>query len=203
VGPSGFEEEVERLATLALQLAPPRRLVGYSQGARLGLGVLIRTPELFERACLVGVNPGLESELERIQRRQWENGLAQKLQMEGVEAFLDEWENLPIFASQRAFPGASLEQREARRMHQPVPLARALVGLGLGGMPNYWPELRAVTVPIDLVVGDSDAKFGALAERAQSQFQHCEVHKIAAAGHNPLLEAPLAFTKLLNDLGYT
>jgi 2-succinyl-6-hydroxy-2,4-cyclohexadiene-1-carboxylate synthase len=218
----GFAGEIARLAGLAAELPAPRKLLGYSQGARLGLGLLVAAPDLFERACLIGLNPGLETGPERAERQNWERGLADKLVREGLDAFLEHWESLPVFASQADFARENLElhgaertnfeptgfehelaeQRRARRVHRPEPLGRALVELGLGAMPNYWPDLSQISLPVDLVVGALDPKFVALAERAGALFPSSTLHKIEGAGHNPLLEARGAVQDLLVQLGY-
>ncbi|RLB41429.1 MAG: hypothetical protein DRH23_17845, partial [Deltaproteobacteria bacterium] len=54
-----FDDEVARLAALASSLQSPRLLCGYSLGARLALGLLVRQPCLFDAALLIGLHPGL------------------------------------------------------------------------------------------------------------------------------------------------
>ena len=54
----GFEAEVDRLAEwVRARTSEPSHLVGYSLGARLGLGMLVRHPAQFARATLIGTNP--------------------------------------------------------------------------------------------------------------------------------------------------
>lgn len=93
-----FEREVDRLAGFVP--AGPVHVAGYSLGARLALGLLVRHGSLFGGATLVGVHPGLPTEAERAARRREDAELERLLIEQGVEAFVDEWERRPLFATQ-------------------------------------------------------------------------------------------------------
>jgi 2-succinyl-6-hydroxy-2,4-cyclohexadiene-1-carboxylate synthase len=194
-----FTAEVGRLAELALGLRPPRVLLGYSQGARLGLGMLADFPDLFERAVLVGVQPGLETEGERAVRVEWEQEVAHKLEVQGLDTFWAYWEALPALARMRMDPAAPSEL--ARRTQLDARgLAWAMRTLGLGAMPNFWPLLPAISSQVELVVGELDTKFLALAERARPTFLDGRLHIIPGAGHNPLFDAPQAMASLVRRI---
>lgn len=193
-----FEEEVSRLARLARSLNSPLHLLGYSQGARLALGLLLEAPECFVDALLVGLNPGLESTTAREERVAWEEGFAQILHEHGLDAFIDAWESLPLFRSQKQLPDHVREQtRRARRSQTAEGLAHAFGVLGLGHMPSYWSRLEEIRVPITLVVGARDEKFVALAERMSAHLPQARLVCVPDVGHNPLIEAPAAITALL------
>ncbi|MCP4655592.1 MAG: alpha/beta fold hydrolase [bacterium] len=183
-----FEAEVDRLAGHA---AGGVELAGYSQGGRLAVGLLVRHRRRFAAATLIGASPGLGSEAERRARRDADQKLARRLEQEGIESFLDDWEKLPLFASQHHLPVAVLaRQRTIRRRHRPEALARALRVLGLGRMPDYWPHLAELDLPVRLLVGELDAKFRCIAERMAELLPHGHLEVVPGVGHNLLLEAP-------------
>ncbi len=129
-------------------------LAGYSMGARVGLALLLERPELFSRASLVGLHPGLPTAEDREARRAEDRAWVDCLRLEGVSAFAAAWEARPIFASQAsAPPEARAAQRATRRAHDPEQLARALEALGLGAMPDLRPRLPELRCPVTLVVG--------------------------------------------------
>lgn len=192
-----FEDAAHSIVELARD-APPI-LIGYSMGARLALSALTQKPTLFERAILIGVQPGLEDAEARAERRLWERGWIEMLEREGLEAFLCAWEQLPLFAGQKEGLGARA-QAERRRGHTAHGLAHALDVLGLAGMPNHWDDLGKISCPVELVVGEKDAKFLALAERALPRFPQAELHVIPGAGHNPLEDQPEATRTRLRRL---
>jgi 2-succinyl-6-hydroxy-2,4-cyclohexadiene-1-carboxylate synthase len=185
-----FFEEVDRLANLAEALPAPRWLAGYSQGARLGLGLLAKHPTLFERAYLFGVHPGLESAEERETRLRVEHGWQRLLRSGGLEAFVLEWERLPIFESQLSWPHERIERQRRVRLSNTVEgLVHALEVLGLGSMPNLRPLLGAVHIPVHLVAGELDVKFCKLHESVASRLPRASLEVLPGVGHNPLLEA--------------
>lgn len=192
-----FQQEVTRLVELAATHPGPRRLLGYSMGARLALGCLIEAPHLFTGAFLVSANPGLEDEEARLSRTEFEGRFARVLEEQGLAAFLAQWEALPILSTSERLQ----EDRSAplRRVHEPHALARALTGLGLAGMPNYWPALAQLEHPITLIVGTLDPKFQGFAHRMAEVLPRAELHLLPEVGHNPLSERPELLGPLLDD----
>ena len=101
-----------------------------------------------------------------------------------MSAFLSEWESLPLLASQASLPETAREaQRRVRSSHDASGLAHALRALGTGRMPNYFPKLGELKLPVLLVVGEKDPKFTAIAEQADivvltNLGDHCRDHRI-------------------------
>ncbi len=197
-----FAAEVERLAGWLRARTNDRVVVlGYSLGARVALGLCVAHPELFSAALLVGVNPGLGTDAERRERIAWETHLVERLEAEGLAAFLTEWERLPLFASQDALsPERRFAQRRIREGHQATGLAHALRALGTGRMPDLTPQLGSIPFPVTLMVGEQDAQFRALAERTLPALREGHLALVPGGGHNPLLEAPAALANELTRL---
>ena len=194
-----FEEEVDRLADLVRGAGfSGACLVGYSLGARIALGLLVRHPALFASAVLVGVHPGLESETERRQRRAADERWCALLETQGLEAFVNAWQAQTLFASQRRLAQEILErQRRERLSHTARGLAQSLRTTGLAAMPCYLDRVRDIEAPVTLVVGALDTKFSVLSERMAPHLQRGQRVVVAGAGHNVLLEQPEALVELL------
>jgi pimeloyl-ACP methyl ester carboxylesterase len=76
-------------------------------------------------------------------------------------------------------------------------LAAALRGLGTGVMPPLWDRLGELALPVELVVGERDGRFRAIAERMSAGLRAPRVHVVPRAGHATHLEAPEAVVELL------
>jgi len=198
-GASGFEAEVDRMAqALQAERLGPVDLLAYSLGARVGLGLLLRHPDLFASATLLGVHPGLETPAERAARRSSDHAWRELLLAAPLRAFVEQWEQQGLFESQRRLPREVLaEQRQIRMAHHPLGLARALEVLGLGAMPNYRPSLRQIELPVRLVAGELDGKFVALAQAMLPLWPRASLVRITDAGHNLVLERPDAVAVLM------
>lgn len=192
-----FEAAARALGELA-----PRGgvILGYSLGARLGLtaGLLARPGHATAVVALSG-HLGLLDPAERAARAAEDEARAAALERVGLAAFLDEWEALPLFATQARLPAALLRaQRELRASHDPAGLAAAFRRLGLAHMPDLRAALRETTTPVRLVTGALDPRFTALAGAAARP--PAVLHDVVAdAGHNLLLEAPAALARLLKE----
>jgi 2-succinyl-6-hydroxy-2,4-cyclohexadiene-1-carboxylate synthase len=194
-----FDDELARLgALIGATTDSPAHLIGYSQGARLALGFALRFPRQVAHIDLIGVNPGLESEVERASRKRWEDELISQLDSRGLDSFLEDWERLPLFASQDRLPETAREsQNRIRRSHTAAGLAHALRVLGLSRMRNYWSELVRVDCSVRVICGERDEKFRRIAERISNSLVGAELSILPDVGHNPLIEAPDRLAGLL------
>ena len=184
-----FTGEVDRLA--GRLGVGPTVLAGYSMGGRVAVGLLARHRRLFSAALLIGAHPGLASAGERANRARRDEALARRLETGSFEAFIDFWQKLPLFESQRELPPALLEAQRAQRLRcRPAGLAGALRTLGPGRMPDYRPTLPALDLPIHLLAGERDDKFVAIARAMAEHLPHGSAETVPGAGHNLILEAP-------------
>jgi 2-succinyl-6-hydroxy-2,4-cyclohexadiene-1-carboxylate synthase len=203
-GPAGvrcFDDEVDRLAReIRRQRLEGVDLVGYSMGARLALGLLVRHAGLFARAVLVGVNPGLSDAREREARKSADEEWARLLEVGGLDTFVAAWEALPLLdAGDRVAPEILARQQRIRLSHHPLGLAHALRVTGLGGMPDYRPALPTVEVPVEVVAGQRDEKFIDLGKETARLLPRARLHVVAGAGHNVVLERPAEIARLLKE----
>jgi len=182
------------LGSISAAGAWPTDLVGYSMGARLALHFAAAHPELVRRLVLESGSPGLEGEGERDIRRAADEALASRLVDDGIEAFVDFWENQPLFETHGAvLPETLAYQRSLRMRNDAESLAAALTALGTGSLPSLWDRLPGLTTPTLLLVGGLDAKFVAIAERMAAQMPDARLVVVPGAGHTVHLERPAAW----------
>lgn len=194
-----WSAEVDRLlALLDAESMRGAHLVGYSMGGRVAWGLLAADPTRFCAATLIGAHPGLSDPAARRRRHEEDARRAEQLEREGLDAFLDAWASLPMWASQRALDADTLAaQDRVRRAHTADGLAHALRVLGLAQMPALDP--RSLRVPITLVTGALDAKHRALADALVRRAPNLEARSVEGCGHNVLLERPDALARLLTE----
>lgn len=184
-------------ATKALGLDRPH-LVGYSMGGRTALSTVVQAPSAFRSVTLVGATAGLAGADERAARIAADEALADRIERDGLEAFVDHWMALPIFASQSKLGDAFLSLARAERMRQrPRGLANSLRGMGAGAQAPIWDRLDRCAPPVLLVVGELDAKFRALAERLEGALPDARTAIVSGVGHAAHLEDADAFGDLL------
>lgn len=194
-----FDAVIDAMA--AALPAPRCALVGYSMGSRLALGLAVRHPKRVASLTLIGVDPGLRSADERLARRAWEAELVQRLGTEPFDAFVADWESLPIFATQRRLePQRLAQQRAVRLEHEPQAIAWALQRLGTGSMPALWSALSRLELPSLILTGALDTKFTAIGREMAATMPRARHVVVPNAGHNLLLEAPDAVFHAIHEL---
>jgi 2-succinyl-6-hydroxy-2,4-cyclohexadiene-1-carboxylate synthase len=178
-------------ASLALARAT---YVGYSQGGRLCLQLALDRPEVVHRLVLVSASPGIADSDERDARRDADELLAQDIERDGVDAFLERWLAQPMFATlPRARAGI-----EARRAVNTVEcLTHQLRVLGQGVQPSNWDRLGELQIPVLLIVGDLDTKYVDIARRMSERLADVRLEVIPDAGHACHLEQPEQVAHLL------
>jgi 2-succinyl-6-hydroxy-2,4-cyclohexadiene-1-carboxylate synthase len=173
----------------------PFTLAGYSMGGRIALHAALSLGAPVERLVLIGATPGIGDAAERAARAAADAALADRIEVIGIEPFVREWGAQPLFAG---MPRGVAELAEEDRLRNTAPgLAAALRGLGTGVMPPLWDRLGELTMPVDLVVGERDEKFVAIARRMEAALPDARVVVVDGAGHAAHLEAPDAVLEVL------
>ncbi|HWQ28999.1 MAG TPA: 2-succinyl-6-hydroxy-2,4-cyclohexadiene-1-carboxylate synthase [Dehalococcoidia bacterium] len=192
-----MERAVDDLAAV-LEATGVRRatVLGYSMGGRVALHFALLAPERVEALILESASPGIDDAAERAARARSDEELAAFIEREGIEAFVDRWESLPLFATQRSLPADTLARQRAQRLaNRPEGLANSLRGMGAGAQRPLRSRLGEIRVPALVIAGALDDRYRALAyEMARSMPQATAVI-IPGAGHAPHLERPGDFAR--------
>lgn len=191
--PEAFVATIDHLAAM---LDEPAVVVGYSQGARLALGLAVRHPTKVDRLVLESGTPGLHQRSDRVRRRRADEALARLILEVGVERFVEQWEAKPLFDGLRALPQAAQDAlRERRLAHRAEGLAWALQALGQGAQPDYWPALTGVLRPTLVLTGALDVKYTRLGRRMVEDLPLAFRVTFPGVGHVPHLERPEAYAR--------
>lgn len=173
-------------------------LLGYSMGGRIALYSAFSG--YFRGLILESASPGLADARERAQRRQSDMVLAERIKREGVASFVDYWEQLPLFASQRDLPAEKRAAQHAQRLNnQAIGLANSLLGVGTGVQPALHARLPTLTLPVLLIAGELDTKFCGIAHYMAEDLPQSQLHIVPGAGHTVHLEQPAAFAQLVRE----
>jgi 2-succinyl-6-hydroxy-2,4-cyclohexadiene-1-carboxylate synthase len=175
-------------------------VVGYSMGGRLALHAALEIPTLAERLVLESASPGLATEMERRARREADEELARFLESHPIEAFVDRWEALPLFATQQSLPPEARSQIRRRRLAcDRGGLAASLREMGTGAQAWLGDRLAKIRVPALMIAGERDAKFATIARDMLRSLPDGRLRVIPGAGHDVHTEAPGAFIDVVRD----
>lgn len=172
-------------------------LVGYSMGGRLALHVAARRPERIRSLLTIGAHAGLEPEA-REGRRLGDEALASRIENDGLEAFVNYWSRLPLFAGlERRGPAFVARMRAERMSNHGAGLACSLRGMGAGVMEPLWDDLAHLTFPCTFVAGQLDHGYVSAARRLAAAVHDGQVEVVPRAGHTVHLERPETFARVL------
>ncbi|MFD1205170.1 MULTISPECIES: 2-succinyl-6-hydroxy-2,4-cyclohexadiene-1-carboxylate synthase [Sporosarcina] len=201
-----MEQIVEDLHCIFKQIDLDKfSLIGYSMGGRVALSYAIAHSESLNSLLLESASPGLKSEEQRAERRKADAKLSEKIIKEGIHSFVDLWENIPLFHSQKRLSSETKKQiRNERLQQREKGLANSLLGYGTGSQQSNWQYLHTLHLPVLLITGQLDEKFVTIAREMKKEaplFQHTIVED---AGHAIHVEKPKQFVTIveefLNDL---
>jgi 2-succinyl-6-hydroxy-2,4-cyclohexadiene-1-carboxylate synthase len=190
--PIGFADCVRTV----LDAAPERfALCGYSLGGRIALHVALAAPERVSRLIVIAANPGIVDPAERAERLAADERLAQRLESEPFEDFIESWRAQPLFAEDP--PEVGELARADQRRNEPLALAAVMRGLSVGAMTPLWGRLGELAMPMTFVVGTRDHKFTAIGERVAAECAVCAL-AVVEGGHGLPLENPQAVAAILD-----
>jgi 2-succinyl-6-hydroxy-2,4-cyclohexadiene-1-carboxylate synthase len=164
--------------------------VGYSLGGRYALHLALSQPALVSRLVLVSATGGLDDPDERAARRASDEVIAQRVERDGVPAFIDWWLARPLFATLTPEAAAIDSRLGGRAAGWAASLRRA----GAGTQEPLWDRLASLEMPVLVVAGALDEAYTARAGRlVQAIGANAHLAIIEGAGHACHLEAPEAW----------
>jgi 2-succinyl-6-hydroxy-2,4-cyclohexadiene-1-carboxylate synthase len=171
--------------------------IGYSMGGRAALSFGVAHPERMMSAVLIGASAGVRDLDLRAARIQDDEALAERIERDGVEAFVDFWTSDPFLVDKRRLGARGVaEAREMRLANSTQGLAGSLRGMGAGAQPPLHDALPDLRFPICLVVGEDDLKFSAIAAELSQNLPNPRVEFVPDAGHAAHTDNPAAFLEL-------
>jgi 2-succinyl-6-hydroxy-2,4-cyclohexadiene-1-carboxylate synthase len=177
-------------------------LLGYSMGGRIALYAAFSG--FFRALILESASAGLEDPVEREQRSISDEALAASIEQDGVQAFVERWEKLPLFASQKTLPLECREMLHRQRLqNRAIGLAHSLRGFGLGVQPSLYDQLPTLHIPALLIAGELDTKFTRIARQMAQLLPQSQLRILPGAGHTVHLERPEEFVALVGDFSRT
>lgn len=190
-----MEQIAGDLAELLATVAPGAvNLLGYSMGGRLAIYFAGTYPHLVQRLLLESASPGLADPAARQVRLHNDERLAEQIESQGIAAFVERWERLPLFASQRSLPETVRTQLRTQRLRNRAQgLANSLRGMGTGAQPSLWEQLSALSIPTLLLIGELDPKFKVIAGQMAALLPQATIVTVPQVGHTIHLEQPLSF----------
>lgn len=170
-------------------------VLGYSMGGRVALQLAAAAPERVAALVLEGASPGIADADERAARVASDRALADDIERDGIAAFVDRWQRVPLFATQDQLPDdVRARLRQQRLTNRPCGLANSLRGMGAGAQTSLWPRLHELAMPALLIAGEDDAKYSEMARAMASRVPAATVRIVPGAGHAVHLERPDAFS---------
>lgn len=199
--PVRMEDFCDDLALILKQLEVEKvHLIGYSMGGRAALAFTLIHAKMVASLTLESASPGLDSPNEQVARQTKDDSWAEKIERDGVPAFVDQWESLPLFASQQALPQAVKNDIRNERLAQSEKgLASSLRGMGTGKQPSWWDQLATISVPVLLIVGALDEKFVTIAKKMVQRSKTIELHIVSNTGHAVHVEQKQKFDTIVKD----
>jgi 2-succinyl-6-hydroxy-2,4-cyclohexadiene-1-carboxylate synthase len=195
-------EHCQRDILAALEVLGVRKreaiLLGYSMGGRIALYTAFSG--FFRALILESASPGLADPNEREQRRMSDDALAASIEREGIAAFVERWERLPLFASQARLPQEVRDMLHIQRLRNTERgLAQSLRGVGTGVQPALHARLPTLHIPILLIAGELDTKFCGIARQMAQALPQAQLCIVLNAGHTVHLEQPEVLDAVVQD----
>lgn len=188
------DADLNRTATLVAKTCGRGTVVGYSMGGRVALHIGLDHPASCDRLILIGATPGIVDADERNERRRQDDLLADRIERDGVPAFLEDWLANPLFAG---LPKSSADLDDRLR-NSADGLSASLRHCGTGTQTPLWSRLATLDMPVTVIAGARDDKFAGIGRDMVATIgARATLHLVERAGHSAHLEQPAAVAAII------
>lgn len=168
-------------------------IMGYSMGGRAALRFALAYPERLAALILESTSAGIVDPDLRRERIAADTALAERIERDGIEAFVDEWERLPLWESQKSLPDVAREVlRKQRLSNRADALANSLRGAGAGTDTPVHDELGQIRSPALVIAGALDPRYVEIAANLARSIPNASTFIVPDAGHAVHVERPEA-----------
>jgi 2-succinyl-6-hydroxy-2,4-cyclohexadiene-1-carboxylate synthase len=175
-------------------------LAGYSLGGRIALNFAVKFGNMLSGLILESCSPGISDDNLREERIMQDEKLAEFIENNTIEKFIDYWMNIPLFNTQRRFSNEMLGRiREQKLQNNRTGLANSLRGSGTGRMDPLVDNLKDISLKALLLTGELDSKFTDINSDMVNYIRNAQHLIIKNAGHNTHLEEPQRFIDSVNN----
>lgn len=169
-------------------------LIGYSMGGRAAIRFALSHAPRVAALILESTSPGIADPGLREDRRAADEALADDIEQHGIEAFVDRWETLSLWETQRDLPAETQARLRAQRLaNRPRGLANSLRGAGAANDVPTQHLLQELRVPSLILAGARDDRYVELGNMLGASLPNSTMVIIPEAGHAAHLEQPRAF----------
>lgn len=175
-------------------------LLGYSMGGRTALSFAMVYFDMVQSLILESASPGLARAADRENRRKNDHQLAERITTDGIDVFVDDWESIPLFQSQKNLPDSTRQNIRVERLSQQEEgLAMSLTSMGSGVQPSWWDKLETLSLPVLLIVGEWDSKFINLNKDMHYLLPRSDLVTAQKSGHAIHVEQSDFFGKIVSE----
>lgn len=167
-------------------------LLGYSMGGRAALQFAQQYADRVAALVLLSTSSGIRDDAKCRERLASDAVLADSIEREGVRAFVDRWEMLPLWESQRVLSTETRARLRAQRLlNDPVGLANSLRGAG-AGTDAASAIFRRILAPTLILAGALDPAYVEHGRSLEAELPNARMEVISDAGHALHLEQSAA-----------
>ncbi|MEO8575097.1 MAG: 2-succinyl-6-hydroxy-2,4-cyclohexadiene-1-carboxylate synthase [Gemmatimonadales bacterium] len=168
-------------------------VMGYSMGGRAALRFALAHPDKLAALILESTSPGIADTELRRERSATDTALAERIERYGIEAFVDEWERLPLWETQTSLSDVARDVlRKQRLANRPKGLANSLRGAGAGTDAPVHDRLGEIGAPTLVVAGALDSRYVEIAAILATSIPNAIQLIVPATGHAVHFERPEA-----------
>jgi 2-succinyl-6-hydroxy-2,4-cyclohexadiene-1-carboxylate synthase len=191
---------VNQLKEIILSLSNSKIvLAGYSMGGRIALNFALQNASLLKGLILESCTWGIGEENLRKERVIQDEKLAEFIENNLIDKFIDYWMNIDLFNTQRRFSNERLSRiRELKLKNNKTGLANTLRCSGTGIMKPLLNNIKDIHEKTLLISGGLDSKFTDINAEMVKLFTDAKHKIIKNAGHNTHLEEPQKFIDEIN-----